>query len=123
MTRSAIKHAEEELRTAMLAGDVDALDRLLDDALLFVAPNGDVAHKHDDLDNYRTRSQIITRHAPSDFMIELHGDDLGVVTVKVDLGGTFRGQPFEGIFRYTRTWRRSAGGAWRVIAGAVVAST
>lgn len=30
--------AEDELRRAMMANDVDALDRLLDDDLVFTAP-------------------------------------------------------------------------------------
>lgn len=120
MTRAAIKHAEEALRTAMLAGDVDALDQLLDDDLLFVAPNGDLARKEDDLENYRSKAQSIDSHVPRDLTIALHGEDIAIVSVVVDLAGQFRGQAFAGTFRYTRTWRRAAHGTWRIIGGAVV---
>lgn len=121
MTRAAIKHAEEALRTAMLAGDVDALDALIDDELLFVAPNGELARKEDDLENYRAKAQSIDSHVPRDLTIALHGEDIAVISVVVDLAGQLRGQRFSGTFRYTRTWRRTREGAWRIIGGGVVA--
>lgn len=120
MTRAAIKHAEETLRTAMLTGDVESLDRLLDDDLLFVAPNGELARKSDDLDNYRSGHQSIHRHVPRDLVIALHGEDVAVSSVVVELAGELRGEAFAGTVRYTRTWRRASSGAWRIIGGAVV---
>ena len=44
----------------MLAGDVDELDRLLDDALLFVGPDTRVYGKADDLALHRTRTTRFT---------------------------------------------------------------
>ena len=119
MTRAAIKHAEEALRTAMLSGDVESLDRLLDDDLLFVAPNGELARKSDDLDNYRSGNQSIHKHVPRDLVIALHGDDVAVSSVVVELAGQIRGEAFEATVRYTRTWRRGSSGRWRIIGGAV----
>lgn len=120
MTRAAIKHAEDALRTAMLSGDVESLDRLLDDDLLFVAPNGELARKSDDLANYRSGHQSIQKHEPRDLTITLHGEDVAVSSVVVELAGQFRGEAFAATFRYTRTWRRVSSGAWRIIGGAVV---
>jgi ketosteroid isomerase-like protein len=36
----------------------------------------------------------------------------------MDMAGVWRGEPFEGRFRYTRVWRREAD-AWRIVAGHV----
>jgi ketosteroid isomerase-like protein len=123
MTRAALKHSEEHLRRAMLASDVDSLDRLLDDALLFASPTGALVRKHEDLENHRTARQKLTKLEPRDLVVELFGGDLGIVTVLTDLEGTFDGRPFGGTFRYIRTWHRGEDGAWRVIAGAATAVT
>lgn len=121
MTRAAIKHAEEALRSAMLAADVEALDRLLDDELVFIGPTGRVATKREDLDNYRSGAQRITSHEPRELAITLFGDELAVVTVVVALSGEVRDRRFAGRYRYLRTWRRSHDGHWKIISGAVVA--
>ncbi|HVJ88510.1 MAG TPA: nuclear transport factor 2 family protein [Labilithrix sp.] len=121
MTRAAIKHSEEQLRQAMLASDVDALDRLIHDELLFLGPTGALARKAEDLENYRSARQRMTKLDARDLVIELFGDDVGVVTVLVELEGSFDGAPFSGTYRYIRTWRREAG-RWQIIAGAVMAA-
>lgn len=121
MTRAAIKHAEEALRAAMLDADVDALDHLIDDALVFVGPTGALATKQEDLENYRSGAQRITSHRPRDLTIVLLGDTVAVVTVVVALEGELRGQRIAGDFRYLRTWLRSNDGGWRIISGAVAA--
>jgi ketosteroid isomerase-like protein len=120
MTRAAIKHSEEQLRRAMLASDVDALERLIHDDLLFLGPTGALARKDEDLENHRSGRQRMTRLDPHDVVIELFGDDVGVVTVVAELEGTFDGTPFAGTFRYLRTWRCEHG-RWQIIAGAVAA--
>lgn len=121
MTRAAIKHGEEQLRQAMLAGDVDALDRLIHDKLLFLGPTGAIATKAEDLENYRRGRQRITKVEPRELAIELFGDDIGVVTVLTELEGVFDEKPFSGTYRYVRTWRRD-GERWQIIAGAVMAA-
>jgi ketosteroid isomerase-like protein len=123
MTRAAIKHAEEALRSAMLAADVEALDRLIDDDLVFIGPTGMLASKRDDLENYRSSAQRITAHRPRELAITLFGDDTAIATVVVALEGELRGHRFAGNYRYVRTWRRSHDGHWRIIAGAVVAES
>ncbi len=119
MTRAAIKHAEEQLRSAMLAGDVERLDDLIDDALVFVTPAGALVRKDEDVDNHRSGALKLTRMDPRELFVELFGEDIGVATVLVDLEGSLGETTFAGTFRYVRTWRRSQG-TWRVIAGAVL---
>jgi ketosteroid isomerase-like protein len=122
MTRAAIKHVEEQLREAMLAGDVEALDRLIHDDLLFLGPTGALARKAEDLENHRQRRQRMTKIEPRDLSIELFGEDIGIATVLTELEGVFDDVSFSGTFRYIRTWRREAG-RWQIIAGAVLAAT
>ncbi len=119
MVKEAIESAEDELLRAMLGGDVDALDRLIDDRLLFLAPDGSVATKGMDLENYRTGAQIVRAARRKSLTVEVHGVDLAVSTALVELALVFREQPVEGCFRYIRTWKKEAG-AWRIVAGAVM---
>ncbi len=107
----------------MLAGDVPTLDRLIDDALLFVGPTGALFRKEEDLENHRSGRQRLTKLAQRDLAVELFGDDIAVVTLLADLEGTFDARPFGGTFRYIRTWQRQTDGAWRIIGGAVTAVT
>ena len=120
MTRAAIKHGEEQLRQAVLAGDVVILERLLDDALVFVDPSGAILGKEEDLENHRSGRQDFTRLVTRDLVVHLHEHDVAVTTLVADVEGTLDGAPFSGTFRYLRTWQRVHDGAWRIIAGSVM---
>ncbi len=107
--------AEAELRRAMLAGDVGALDRLLDDALIFTALDGSVVTKADDLALHRSRQIVIEKLEPSERRVAIHGD-CAVVSVKMAASAVIAGQRQLSTLRYTRFWRRE-GGSWRVVGG------
>ena len=118
-TLNEINQQEERLRIAMLAGDVQALDALIDDRLIFIGPDGGVYGKQDDLDLHRSGQQKITKVAPGEVRIELYGE-AAISTVQAKLAGTFKGQAFEGNYRYIRTWLRTDRG-WRIVGGSVCA--
>jgi len=113
MTRAALKNAEERLREAILASDVDALDGLLSDALVFVSADGHVLHKGDDLELYRSGRMCVTRYDPSELAVVLHGADVGVVVVRVEVSGELSGRPFSSAFRFSRTYVREEN-RWRI---------
>jgi len=115
----SLRACEAALRQAQLAGDVAALERLVDDALVFTGPDGAVYGKSDDLDAHRQGWVRITRLEPSEERIQRFGT-VAVVSVRMEMAGAFRGAPFAGPFRYTRVWREGPGG-WRVVAGHVSA--
>src|SRR4051812_42499571 len=96
--------AKRRSGSAQLSGDVSALDKLVDEELVFVGPNGAIYGKEDDLDGHRRGVIHITRLDPSEERIQRFGD-VAVVTVRMEMCGTFEGQPFAGPFRYTRVWR------------------
>ncbi|WP_446904676.1 nuclear transport factor 2 family protein [Burkholderia sp. YIM B11467] len=113
--RTVIEPYEAALRTAMLANDVDALDALLDDELVFTVPTGQVISKEDDLSAHRAkllRLDQLDFHETRACAI----DEMILTTTKATLAGRFDGTAFDGTFAYTRLWRRSGAG-WRVIAG------
>jgi hypothetical protein len=114
-----LRASEEALRRAQLASDVAALDRLVDDTLVFTGPDGAVYGKADDLGAHRQGWIRITQLDPSDERIQRFGS-VAVVSVRMEMAGTFKGQAFAGPFRYTRVWREGPNG-WRIVAGHVSA--
>jgi ketosteroid isomerase-like protein len=115
MTEDAILAREEELRQAQLNGDVAALDRLIDDALVFTALDGRVVGKADDLALHRSGRLRITRMDPADRHI-LHLGTVAVVSVLMQASAILDGGEVSGPLRYTRVWCERADG-WRVVAG------
>jgi ketosteroid isomerase-like protein len=115
----SLRAREDELRRAQLTGDVAALDRLVDDALVFTGPDGAVYGKADDLDAHRQGWVRITSLDPSEERIQRFGS-IAVVSVRMEMAGAFKGTPFAGPFRYTRVWREGPDG-WRIVAGHVSA--
>ena len=115
MTEEAILAREEELRQAQLSGDVAALDRLIDDALVFTALDGRVVGKADDLALHRSGRLRITRMDPADRHI-LHLGPVVVVSVLMQASAILDGGEVSGPLRYTRVWCERADG-WRVVAG------
>jgi ketosteroid isomerase-like protein len=114
---SEIRQAEERLRDAMLTSDLTALDALIDDQLLFVAPTGVVIRKIDDLALHRSGAQRFTRLDLDEVFVSVH-ETTAITVVLASLAGSSNGTAFEGRFRYTRTWVRGEKG-WRVVAGSV----
>ncbi|RQS19964.1 nuclear transport factor 2 family protein [Burkholderia sp. Bp8992] len=113
--RTVIEPFETALRAAMLVNDIDALDALLDDELVFTVPTGQVISKEDDLSAHRSkllRLEKLDVHEMRACAIEA----MILTTTKATLAGHFDGAAFNGTFAYTRLWRRSGAG-WRVVAG------
>ncbi|MEW2505483.1 nuclear transport factor 2 family protein [Amycolatopsis sp. NPDC047767] len=105
--------AEHRLQAAQLAGDVAALDELLDDRLTFTFGEV-VASKADDLAGHRGGSQVLSELVEEDLRVFSEGTT-GVTWFLGRLTGSLGGEPFTARMRYTRTWLRTADG-WRVIA-------
>ena len=112
---AAIAQFEAALRTAMLANDVEALDELLDDDLVFTAPNGQILSKEDDLSAHRAKLLRLDRLEHQATQAHAIGEMI-LTTTRATLAGAFAGQPIDGTFAYTRLWRQS-GERWRVVAG------
>ncbi|WP_396333475.1 nuclear transport factor 2 family protein [Burkholderia anthina] len=113
--RAVIEPYEAALRAAMLTNDVEVLDTLLDDGLIFTVPSGAIISKNDDLSAHRAK---LLRLDTLDIQ-ETRADAIGeliLTTTRAMLAGRFDGTVFSGTFAYTRLWRRSES-SWRVVAG------
>jgi ketosteroid isomerase-like protein len=105
---------ERALQAAMLAGDVDELDRLLHPELLAVGPDGQLIDKAGDLASHRSGVFEITELHEEEVRVKVLGDT-AVTFVVLHIRGAIDEAEVSGRMRYTRTWTRD-GGAWRVVA-------
>jgi hypothetical protein len=109
---------EKNLLSAMKTSNVELLDQLLHDELLFNGPSGETATKAMDLENYRSGNINLHTVESSDLILNMVGDDI-VVAVTVEILGNYLGQEINGKFRYLRVWKLFQNN-WKVIAGSVV---
>ena len=104
---------ERALQAAMLASDVDGLDRLLHDELLAVGPDGRLVDKATDLEAHRTGVIEIAELVEEDVRVTEIGET-ALTFVVLAIKGTIGGADVSGRYRYTRTWTRAAGD-WQVV--------
>jgi ketosteroid isomerase-like protein len=114
MTTTTIDELEKLLRRAMLAGDVDALDALLADGLIFVGQTGMTITKEADLAMHRAGILRLIALEPSERRLQSFGDT-AVVSVKMHVVGEYDGATFAGTYRYLRVWAL-VDGRWEVVA-------
>lgn len=114
-SEAALLEAEQALQAAQRAGDLAALDRLLDDRLVAIGPDGARHTKDDDLAGYRSGSAVVTELVVEDLEL-LVGGGTGVTFVVASVAGDFNGAPFSARLRYTRSWTHDDEAGWRVLA-------
>ena len=115
-THEQIRGLERALRDAMRASALDELDALLADGLIFTDHLGGLWGKQDDLAAHRSGVIHIDDLSASQERI-LVLDGAAVVSVLLEISGTFGGHEASGAFRFTRVWAPTAGGQWQVVAG------
>ena len=113
---SALPDAERRLQAAQLAGNVDILDGLLDDRLIYTGgPDGARYSKQDDLEIQRSRIQRLSKVEEEELIVFVEGHT-GVTWFLGTLEGTFGGAAFNARLNFTRTWIYKPDSGWRVIA-------
>ena len=114
-----LHRAEQRLQAAMLAGDVDELDRLIDDRLIAtLSPTTTRVTKAEDLQAHRSRELVLTKLVVDDLALVVAGST-GVTWVLTSLEGSNRGEPFSIRMHYLRTWNHDATHGWRVLAAQI----
>src|SRR5262249_633396 len=116
-----IVDAEARLRAAQLAADVEALDELIADNLLFVGPNGRLATKSQDLEAQATGVVRFREHVAEELRVQRAGDTVAITSLRARLAVEVAGALDRGTYQYIRVWARDERGDWRVVGGQVSA--
>lgn len=103
---------EEQLRTAMLRSDCEALDRLISAELVFTNHAGIRLTKQDDIAAHASGELQIRRLDVFDQTIRVLGDT-AIVCLVAAIEGSYAGNAFSGSFAYTRFWFCSSCG-WKI---------
>lgn len=105
ITENNILAQEEKLYSAIKDGNINLLDELLHDDLLFIVPSGEVITKKIDLDTYREGNLKIIELLPKAENLKIISDT-AVITVVMEIKGEFNQVPFEAKYRYIRFWKQ-----------------
>ena len=118
MTKDEILDLENRLYIAIKASNIQSLDELLHEDLLFVSPNGEVITKEIDLNTYRDGALKIHELLPKIENLNII-DSVAVITLTMELKGDYNTAPFEAKYRYIRFWKEFPEGI-KVIGGSGV---
>ncbi|MEM6686838.1 MAG: nuclear transport factor 2 family protein [Bacteroidota bacterium] len=118
ISKNTIVQMEQTLVHAMQHCDVEMLDELLHEDLLFTIPNGDTITKTVDSETYRSGNMNIAMISASKQEINLI-DDCAVVSVVIEMKGTFFDFPLDGTYKVIRIWK-VVDTQWKVIAGSSI---
>lgn len=115
ITKNDILTLENQLYEAMKSSNLQILDKLLHNDLLFIVPSGETITKEMDLETYRNGNLKIVELIPTVEQLNII-DDLAVITLKMKLKGNYDSQPFEVQYRYIRFWKNFSDGI-KVVGG------
>lgn len=110
-----IIECEKRLLEAMKSGDIQVLDELIHDNLIFIIPTGETITKEMDMDNYRSGMMTVYDISTSDRTIKTT-ENVSTVVLTIDLKAKYADQIIDAKFRYLRVWKWSEN-SWKVIAG------
>ncbi len=115
MKNILIETHENRLKDAMLSSNIEELDILLSDDLIFTDQTGTLYSKHDDINAHKTGFISINSIECSDQKI-LVKQDTAIVSVIMEISGIFGGNPATAKLRFTRTWYQVEQDQWQIIA-------
>ncbi|MCX2761163.1 nuclear transport factor 2 family protein [Aquimarina muelleri] len=116
--RNVIITLEQELLNSMKTCNVQKLDELIHEDLLFNIPNGQTISKSIDLDTYRLKSIKIDEISSSEQVINLI-DYTAIVSVIIEMRGKFQNHILDGKYRVLRVWKKIDCN-WKIIAGSSI---
>ncbi len=111
--KQQIEELEQQWRTAQLASDVAAMDKLLSEDYIGISMNGQVNTKAQQLERISTRRVAITRLDLSEMKVKLIGS-IAIVTSRAQVEGTSDNVSVKGNYRYTRVYQHLPTGVWKI---------
>lgn len=118
MKEELIQALEQDLLKSMKNCDIEKLDELLHNDLLFTLPNGQTITKSMDLDTYRSGNMKIKEITSSRQKINLIRNN-AVVSAIMEMKGMYFEQSLDGKYRVLRVWQLFEN-KWKVIAGSSI---
>ncbi len=106
---------EEKLLKAFKNNDVEILEELLHDDLIFIIPSGEIITKAKDIENMKSGNLQVSEIFSNNQNLSVIGDNI-IVTVTLNISGSYLDQAIDNNFRYIRIWKQF-GDQWKVIAG------
>lgn len=110
-----ILELEQQLLVAIKTSNVEVLDQLLHDDLLFIAPNSQTITKEMDLASHRKGEMVVETIESEVEYLELI-DNTAIVVIVYHTKGKMLGNAIEGSFKYIRFWQQNDH-YWKVIGG------
>ena len=120
ISKQQVIDAEIGLLDSMKNADLNSLEVLLHDDLLFVIPSGETITKSMDLESWKRGHLKLESIEIDDQQISVI-DEVAIVSTLIEMKGTYQGDPIDGKFKYIRTWKsvhdqlKVVGGAGMVI--------
>lgn len=113
-TRHQIENLEDNWRSAVLKGNIPAMDALLADDYMAITPTGILQSKEQALASLRSGTLHFKTIDLSDRKIRLYGTT-ALVTSRAEVAGTGPDGDMSGSYRYTRVYVRDPRGVWRIV--------
>ena len=104
----------DQFDRAQLEKDGAALERMVDDDLMFITSSGERQGKDDFITGWTAPGDTFEPITLVDRVVVPLGRDAGVVSAETTLRGTSGGQPFASRFRFSDTFVRDDG-EWRAV--------
>jgi len=113
--KNEIIEAEESLKLAMISSDIEALNQLLSNDLVFTNHMGQLLSKSDDITAHKQGDFKISTLSLSEQIIKAVGKVV-IVSAHAKIVGSYKGELTSGNFRFTRVWEKFDS-KWQVLAG------
>ena len=116
MHLALIEEYEERLRRAMIGSNIEELEVLLSDELVFTTFLGEKIGKRQELEAHLSGTFAILGIELSDQNYQFVAGTC-IVTCQADIDATFDGDKSAQSFRFSRVWAMNSAGTLQVVAG------